>query len=239
MNRKEYIARLEHLLLVLPEEEREEALQYYNDYFDDAGVENEDNVILELGSPEEVAAKIRAGYAGEYGEYSEQGYGDSRFQKAQELVPEGKDNSDWKDSVEEAEREGQSPKNTKKSNSNIWKIIAIALILLIAAPVILPLGIAVIAVVFSILIAVFAVIVGVGVSGFALLFAGIAVVVAGIAKVLLAPALGILAMGIGCIIVAIGVVISWAMISLAVKVVPGIIRWLVRVLGTPFRKAGA
>lgn len=239
MNRKEYIARLEQLLLVLPIEEREEALQYYNDYFDDAGVENEDNVIAELGSPEEVAAKIRAGYAGEFAEYSEQGYEDSRFQRAHELVPEGADNADWKDSVEEAEREGQNTKAQKKDHSNIWKIIAITLILLIASPVILPLGIAAVAVIFSLLIAVFAVIIGVGVSGFALLFAGLAVVVAGIAKVLLAPALGILAMGIGCIIVAIGVVISWAMISLAVKVVPGMIRWLVRVLGTPFRKAGA
>ena len=48
MNRKEYMERLEQLLLVLPEEEREEALQYYNDYFDDAGVENEDRVIRDL-----------------------------------------------------------------------------------------------------------------------------------------------------------------------------------------------
>ena len=86
MSRREYLERLEQLLLVLQEEEREEALQYYSDYFDDAGIENEDRVILELGSPEEVAAKIRAGYAGEYGEYSEQGYEDARFQKNQEIV---------------------------------------------------------------------------------------------------------------------------------------------------------
>ena len=32
MNRREYIERLEQLLLVLPQEEREEALQYYVDY---------------------------------------------------------------------------------------------------------------------------------------------------------------------------------------------------------------
>ena len=61
MKRREYIERLEQLLLVLPQEEREEALQYYNDYFDDAGMEDEEKVIAELGSPEEVAAKIRAG----------------------------------------------------------------------------------------------------------------------------------------------------------------------------------
>ena len=60
MKRKEYMNRLEQLLLVLPEEEREEALQYYMDYFEDAGIENEEKVICELGSPEEVAAKIEA-----------------------------------------------------------------------------------------------------------------------------------------------------------------------------------
>ena len=50
--------------------------------------------------------------------------------------------------------------------------------------------------------------------------------------------IAILAAGIGCIILAIGIIISWAMISLAVKVIPGIIRWMVKVLGTPFRRAG-
>ena len=59
MNRREYMERLEQLLLVLPEEEREEALQYYHDYFDDAGVEKEETVIRELGAPEEVAAISR------------------------------------------------------------------------------------------------------------------------------------------------------------------------------------
>ena len=254
MNRREYLERLEQLLLVLQEEEREEALQYYSDYFDDAGIENEDRVILELGSPEEVAAKIRAGYAGEYGEYSEQGYEDARFQKNQEIVTAyynnyeetgknsayGDANSEWKDSVYEAQMQDEfdGSKKREHKNTNVWKIIAIGLILLLAAPVILPLGIAAVAVLFALIIAVFAVVAGVGVSGFALLFAGIAIIVAGIAKVLLAPAVGILAAGIGCIILAIGIVISWAMVSLAVKVIPGIIRWMVKVLGTPFRRAG-
>lgn len=245
MNRKEYLERLEQLLLVLPCEEREEALQYYSDYFDDAGIESEDKVILELGSPEEVAAKIRAGYAGEYAEYSEAGYEDVRFQNNREIMAsyqniDKEDNSEWKDSVYEAEMQDEfdKRKDKKSKNTNIWKIVAIGLILLIASPVILPLGIAAIAVVFALIVSVLAVIAGVGVSGFALLFAGIVVIVAGVAKVLLAPAVGILAAGIGCIILAIGLVISWAMISLAVKVIPGVIRWVVNVLGTPFRKAG-
>ena len=106
MNRKEYMDRLEQLLLVLPIEEREEALQYYEDYFEDAGIAADGIVGLELGTPEEVAAKIRAGYAGEYGEYSEQGYEDVRFEDARELTPSFTEaHSEWSDSVYEAERE--------------------------------------------------------------------------------------------------------------------------------------
>ena len=242
MNRREYIERLEQLLLILPEEEREEALQYYSDYFDDAGVENEERVILELGSPEEVAAKIRAGYAGEYGEYSEQGYEDVRFQNTQEIITKevinAKTNEDWKDSVYEAKMQEESKGGYKKENNNMWKVIAIIVLVLCATPIIIPLGIALLAVVFALVVTLLAVVVGVGISGFAIALAGIIVIVAGVARILLAPAVGILAAGIGCILLAIGVLISWAMVSLAVKVVPGVLRGIVNILGTPFRKAG-
>ena len=62
MNRVEFMAQLERLLIDLPENERQDALCYYNDYFDDAGEENEGKVIQELGSPGKVAAIIRASY---------------------------------------------------------------------------------------------------------------------------------------------------------------------------------
>ena len=60
MNRKEFLAQLERLLWDIPVQEREEALEFYNSYFDDAGAENESSVIQELGSPGKVAAIIKA-----------------------------------------------------------------------------------------------------------------------------------------------------------------------------------
>ena len=60
MNRIEFMETLSRLLLDIPEEDRIDALKYYNDYFDDAGSENEQNVIEELESPEKVAMKIKA-----------------------------------------------------------------------------------------------------------------------------------------------------------------------------------
>ena len=59
MNRMEFMRELEKLLEGIPQKEREEALAYYNDYFDDAGAENEQNVIQSLGSPKKVAESIR------------------------------------------------------------------------------------------------------------------------------------------------------------------------------------
>lgn len=51
MNRTEYMRQLESLLQNISATEREEALQYYNEYFNDAGPENEQNVIEALGNP--------------------------------------------------------------------------------------------------------------------------------------------------------------------------------------------
>ena len=59
MSRWEFMDQLEKLLLYVPIQEREEALQYYNDYFEDAGPENEQEVIAALGSPERVAENIK------------------------------------------------------------------------------------------------------------------------------------------------------------------------------------
>ena len=58
MNRTEYMRQLESLLQNISATEREEALQYYNEYFNDAGPEGEQKLIEELGSPKEAAADL-------------------------------------------------------------------------------------------------------------------------------------------------------------------------------------
>ena len=58
MTRNEYLGALRQELRSLPLQEQEEALRYYEEYFDDAGPENEQQVIAELGSPRELARNI-------------------------------------------------------------------------------------------------------------------------------------------------------------------------------------
>lgn len=76
MNRAEFMRRLTELLGDVSPMERDEAIQYYNDYFDDAGVENESGVIASLGTPEELARTIKAGLndGGNGGEFTEAGF---------------------------------------------------------------------------------------------------------------------------------------------------------------------
>ena len=51
MNKQEYLSELEAYLASLSEEERNDALRFYEEYFEDAGPENEQQVISELGKP--------------------------------------------------------------------------------------------------------------------------------------------------------------------------------------------
>ena len=79
MNRAQFMEQLKKLLSDISEEERQEALDYYESYFDDAGEDQEANVIRELGSPGKVAAIIKADLKGssqDYGEYTEKGFED-------------------------------------------------------------------------------------------------------------------------------------------------------------------
>lgn len=65
MNRKKFLKQLEELLSDIPEAERRDAMNYYQNYFDDAGVEQEQTILEELGSPEKVAESIKRDLFGE------------------------------------------------------------------------------------------------------------------------------------------------------------------------------
>ena len=96
MSREEFMRQLERLLKDVAEEERKEALSYYQSYFEDAGVENEARILRELESPEKVAATIKTdlgmetgpesiktdlGMETDTGVFTEHGFEDSRFEQ--------------------------------------------------------------------------------------------------------------------------------------------------------------
>ena len=63
MNRAEFMKILRSELHKLPEDERNVALEFYEEYFDEAGPENEQQVIESLGNPKKIAAQIKSEYA--------------------------------------------------------------------------------------------------------------------------------------------------------------------------------
>lgn len=58
MNREEYMKLLKKQLRKLPKEDFNKAIAYFEEYFDEAGAENESQAIEDLGSPQEAAGQI-------------------------------------------------------------------------------------------------------------------------------------------------------------------------------------
>ena len=58
MTRKEYMEQLKKYLKRLPKEDYENAIEYFSEYFDEAGPENEQQVMKELGEPKEAAQEL-------------------------------------------------------------------------------------------------------------------------------------------------------------------------------------
>ena len=91
MSKQEFIRELENELKDMPEKEKSEAVQYYEEYFDEAGEENEEAVIQELGSPKRIAAMIRQDFVSS--------------EEKQETYTEGESQDAYRDSAMEDERE--------------------------------------------------------------------------------------------------------------------------------------
>lgn len=102
MNKIEFMRQLERLLQNISEQERQEALHYYADYFDDAGPENEQAVIEALGNPARVAENIRRDLYGA-------GYGDGDVTRKPVT---GRELTEYGTNVEEERRQEDSMQNT-------------------------------------------------------------------------------------------------------------------------------
>ena len=131
MNRIEYMTKLASLLQDIPEVERKDAMKYYNDYFDEAGEENEEQVIREFGAPEEVAENIKADLKGktENTTHAQQEEYQSAGQQYQMNHQENKQSSEYQYGTSD---------NQKKKNARIGKIVLIVALAIIIGPVLIP-----------------------------------------------------------------------------------------------------
>lgn len=211
MNRIEFMLELAALLQDVPVEERTDAMQYYNDYFDAAGEENEQKVISELESPKKVAEKLKAGLDGRSdlgGAFTENGYQDFQFDSRKMPVS-------GEYPYEQSRSEERGTYENEKHNRTA-KVILLAAIILIGAPIV----IAIIGVIFGVVIGIVAAVAGIGMGTIAILISGIFTAGVGIVHMFTAVGEGLLVSGIGLLLTAVGLLGSMAVLWVILKVVP-------------------
>ncbi|WP_099468604.1 DUF1700 domain-containing protein [Konateibacter massiliensis] len=232
MSRKEFMEKLENLLGNIQDSEREEALQYYNDYFDEAGPENENQVIIELGTPEKVAAIIKTSLQeniNESGEFTERGYSDPRFVINYEVA----DNHDTK---EQSNSRRTYRKDTKEASGG--KIALIIILLILAIPVGLPLLGGLFGLIVGLVggaIGIFAGIVGLAIAG---VLGGVTVFVVGFVTLFTSPLAGIFSCGVGLLLLGVGSLLTLLSVQICWKFIPWLFRNIVELCRMPFKRRG-
>lgn len=225
MDRKQFMEQLSRLLSDIPEEEKQEALDYYNSYFDDAGPENEDAVIQELGSPGKVAAIIKADLkenGNSYGEFTERGYQDSRMEEPGQM-PEAYGSSSEEEQRERRRQRGERWRNYSKEG-NKSRLILVVILLVFLSPLLKGAVGGAVGFLVTLVLLPFLLVFGVGASALGLIIGGICVIAAGIGACVAAPPVGILLMGIGFLILALGALFSIATVWMGGRGLPWIVR---------------
>lgn len=251
MSRWEFMSRLEELLSDISPSEREEALQYYNDYFNDAGKENEQSVMEALGTPEQVAEIVKEGLndtAG-HGEFTEHGYTSSTAENTKhEVIKRNEDNGAGQNTEESAHDTGNFEEShkesfhesTDKNELPVWAIVLIVIACIICSPVILSLAVSLLAVLIGIAVAILGIIFGLGITAVVLYIVAVALVIGGFGGILAAPLKGIGMIGGGFICAAIGILFMLLTVFIAGKCVPGICKGIAYIFGNIFgKKKGA
>ena len=243
MSRWEFMRQLEELLFDISPNEREEALQYYNDYFNDAGRENEKEVIEALGSPQQVAKIVKDGLSENVcqGEFTETGFTSTNTSSQNAIIKRQQEPSDKGNRAEreahdgradsgkakEAGKENNSSANNstmseKKETMPTWAVVLIVIACVLLSPAILAAVCAAGGTLLGIIAAIFGVILGFGVATLVFYVVAAALFVAGIGCILVHPAAGIGLLGGGCICMTLGILSMLLVGFLAGKCVPGI-----------------
>lgn len=216
MNRIDFMKQLESLLQNISPAEREEALQYYNEYFNDAGAENEQAVIEALGNPAKVAENIKRDMSGT-------GYGDAGWQKPQNRA------------VVQYQQPGtqyarQEP--PQKEGMPTWAIVLLIIGGIIISPAALGLAGGLLGTLAGIIVGWFGLIVGFGVAAAVLLLLLLGLVIMGIACMWTDPLVGIAMLGSGLVCGALGILFLMITVAMAGIVTPAIFKGLCKLFSS-------
>ena len=219
MNRWEFMKELDNLLADIPEEEGKEALNYYNDYFDDAGVENTADVIAKLGSPSEVAAQIRAEFATGLQPVTEKQNGEQKEESTDTFH-------------EIPKEETKQPEEKKKMSTGM--IVLIVILCILASPMLAGIGASLFGIFIAIVSVIFSLVVVFGALAVTFIVVGIVLFIGGMAACLAAPMGAVTAMGLGLVFAALGILF----LILTVLIAGGLIPLICKGIYSLFKKKG-
>ena len=200
MNKRQFIKELKRNLEGLPSEEIENAINYYSEYFEDAGIDEELDVTISLGTPKQVAEQIISDYS---------------FRNSEELVKVNlnKEERNTENNYYESEFYKSEYSENKKKKKSKGIIILIVILAVLASPFILGLSIGSIGVIFGVLMALFGTLISLILSSGAVILGGLlclvvspfAIAEVGGATITLLVGLALIAVGFGTLLLCLSI----------------------------------
>ena len=210
MTRQEYMEQLKKYLKRLPKEDYENAIEYFSEYFDEAGPQKEQQVMKELGEPKEAARELLLN-----------------------LLQESVEND--QDIVEEkAAVQPEAASGGKKRSPG--KIILLAILVLCASPVSLALLVGVLAVLLAVVVTATAVIFSIGITGIAAIAGGIVTIGVGVSLILKSAAAACMMVGGGFLMTGLGILAGLLTVYICKWCANGIGRLVNRLVRKKVRK---
>ena len=258
MNKEEFLRELARLLQNIPDSERIEALQYYEDYFNDAGPENEQKVLEELGTPRKVADTIKDGLLANMDcretiggqnttayQSTVGGQGATAYQStvggqgatAYQSTVGGQGATAYQSTVGgQNTATYQTPPVQKEEGIPAWAIVLIVIGCIFCSPVIIALAAVLFGLIVAVMSVMFALVIGFGVSCAATLFAGLVVTIMGLVHIIVSPFSGMIVTGVGLICFAVGILFMMITVFLCGCAIPAMCRGIAWICGKIFKR---
>ena len=233
MTKQEFMYRLAQQLVSLPPEERLCALKFYDEYFADAGEENWEALLRDLGSPEEVARAIQEDFAQRNPGYNPSG--SYAYRPGPQYRP-GQGPQTYTTNPETYVQRGYGPQPAVYQKRSGCGTVLVVMLLILGSPLWLVLLIAALGVFIGLVGAVIGVVAAVVALIVSLVGAGVVCAWGGITTLALTPGLRLLALGGGLMATGGGLLIFALCVWLAANVLPPVFRWLVDLCRRPFQK---
>lgn len=219
MNSREmFLNELEQLLGDISKTEREEALQYYREYFEDANISDEE-VIEQLGSASMVANSIREELADK------------------EVTAQQSETKEQWSGFEKFEESGERNQEEKvKTEMDPWVIAALVVLAILLSPVIIGVVATIFALVVSIIASVFAIFVTVVACTVAFAVGAVAALVLAFTEALASPLLAVFLIGCCLLLTGLCFLSILATTKMITFVIPKFVTVLMELSKMPFRK---